>query len=48
MKNIVTNGLTIGLTAAILVAGFFGMDVAKVLMPDEEGKIVSVEAAPQT
>ncbi len=48
MKNIVTNGLTIGLTAAILVAGFFGMDVAKALMPDEEGKIVSVEAAPQT
>lgn len=48
MNNWVSNGLTIGLTAAFLVAGFFGMDVAKALMPTEEGQIVSVKTAPQT
>lgn len=48
MKRWIMNGLVLLLTAAVLVAGFFSMDIVKALLPSEQGKIKAVAEAEKT
>lgn len=48
MKPAWRNGLTLLLTAAILAAGYFGMDVVKALLPSDENRMISASPSGET